>query len=108
MKVSSLLIIMSLIIGQSSRYFEEITITRTASNQQIEAAISKIQEKYGFKADIQVLNRNPKGEITKLTCIVYEKSGKGQGSCSSDDFGTLVIKKDCSCSIADQRYEKKR
>jgi len=108
MKISSLLLVISLITGQASRFVEEITITRTTSDKQIEAAEGKIQKEYGFKADIQVLSRNSKGEIANLTCVVYQKSGGGQASCSSDDFGTLVINKEGGCSITDQVHEKKK
>lgn len=104
--ISSLLL--SLLMLQSSLFSEGITITRTTSDKQIEAAKSKIQKEYGLKTDIQVIKRNTQGEITELTCVVYEKSGNGEASCSSDDFGTLVIKKDGSCSIIDQAYDKKK
>ena len=49
MKISSLLIVISLITGNAGRFFEEITITRTTSDKQIEAAESKIQKEYGLK-----------------------------------------------------------
>lgn len=107
MKISSLLLAISLITGNASRYFEEITITRTTSDKQIEAVENKIQKEYGLKADISVLERNSKGEITNLKCVVYH-SGNGQVSCSSDDFGTLVINEKGGCSITDQVHEKKK
>ena len=107
MKIFSLLLVISLITGQASRFFEEITITRTTSDKQIEAAESKIEKEYGLKAHIKALERNSKGEITNLTCVVYH-SGNGQVSCSSDDFGTLVINNKGNCSIRDQVHEKEK
>jgi hypothetical protein len=44
MKISSLLLVISLITGNASRFFEEIKITRTTSDKQIDAAESKIQK----------------------------------------------------------------
>lgn len=107
MQLSSILLMMRLITGIPDQPADGITITRAASDKQIEAAEGQSLKQFGFRADIQVLGRNSEGEITSLTCICYEKSGKKHGSCSSDNFGALVIKKDGGCQIADKGHENK-
>ena len=108
MKLSGLLLITSLTLtaNLTSLFLDGIAIRRTTSDKQIVAAESQVFKNYGFKIDIQVLSRNSDGEITNLKCICYDKLGEKGSSCSSDNFGALVIKKEGSCKIADEGYEK--
>lgn len=49
--------------------------------------------------DIKVIKRNSEGEITDLMCVRYDKTGKEASSCSSNNFGLLMITK-TGCRIA--------
>ncbi len=82
-----------------------IKVIRTATDNQIKGTEQQVIEQYGVKVEIKVIARNSKGEITNLKIVRYDKTGEQGGSCSSDNFGLLIILKD-GCKIADLGYEK--
>ncbi len=91
----------------SVRAVEEpvIKVTRGSSSAQIEDAKRQGLQRYGTRSVVEVNKRNSKGEITDLKCTSYSKAGKEYGSCSSDNFGVLIITRE-GCKIADLGHEK--
>ncbi|QIP11224.1 hypothetical protein G8759_00490 [Spirosoma aureum] len=83
-----------------------LKVVRTASDDQIREVERQVLKQYGIKAEVKVINRNDKGEITNLNCIRYDKVGKRTDSCSSDNFGLLIITQH-GCKISDLGYEDK-
>lgn len=81
-----------------------IKVVRTASDQQIRETERQVLQQYGIKAVINVISRNDKGAITNLNCVRYNKAGKETNSCSSDNFGLLIITQH-GCKVADLGYE---
>lgn len=81
-----------------------IKVARTATNVEIKQSEQQALQQYGVKAEIKVLERNDKGEITNLKCVRYKQAGKEASSCASDNFGLLIITRD-GCKIADLGYE---
>ncbi|WP_420148604.1 hypothetical protein [Spirosoma sp.] len=81
-----------------------IKVTRAATNVQIKQTEQQALQQYGVKAEIKVLERNSAGEITSLTCVRMDRAGKESSSCSSDNFGLLIITRN-GCKIADLGYE---
>ncbi len=66
-------------------------VTRTSSDEQIKETERQALQQYRVKAEVKVINRNSKGEITNLKCVRYDKTGKEASSCWSDNFGLLII-----------------
>ena len=81
-----------------------IKVTRVSSNTQIEAAKRQALQRYGLNSEVQVINRNNKGEITDLKYTRYDQTGKESSSCASDNFGLLIITRN-GCKIADLGHE---
>lgn len=81
-----------------------IKVTRTSSDNQIKETEHQALQQYGVKAEVRVVNRNSKGEITNLKCVRYNEAGKEDSSCESDNFGLLIITRD-GCKIADLGHE---
>ncbi|RYC70072.1 hypothetical protein [Spirosoma sordidisoli] len=79
-------------------------VTRTFTDGQIKQVQQQVLQEYGIKAEVKVISRNNKGEITSLECVRYDKLGTRKGSCESDKFGVLVITR-TGCKIADLGYE---
>ena len=82
-----------------------IKVIRTATDNQIKETERQVIEQYRAKVEIKVISRNSKREITNLKFVRFDKMGKEGGSCSSDNFGLLIILKD-GCKIADLGHEK--
>ncbi|GAB4018848.1 hypothetical protein [Spirosoma koreense] len=82
-----------------------VKVTRTSSDRQIKKTERQALQQYGVKAEVKVVSRNNKGEITNLECIRYDKSGNQASSCGSDNFGLLIITR-TGCKVADLGHEK--
>ena len=82
-----------------------VQVTRTSSDNQIRETERQALQQYGVRAEVKVINRNDKGEITNLNCVRYDKSGNKASSCGSDNFGLLIITRN-GCKVADLGYEK--
>ncbi|GAB4021386.1 hypothetical protein [Spirosoma koreense] len=81
-----------------------IKVTRTFTDAQIKQTEQQVLQRYGVKVEVKVLERNNKGEITNLKCVRYDQAGKQDSSCSSDNFGLLVITRE-GCKIATLGHE---
>lgn len=81
-----------------------IKVIRTSTDVHIRQTEQQVLQRYGVKAEVRVIERNDKGEITNLKCTRYGKTGQENSSCQSDNFGALVITRD-GCKIADFGYE---
>nr|WP_293845589.1 hypothetical protein [uncultured Arsenicibacter sp.] len=104
MKIVALLL--SLAFTTATTLFDDsgISVTKKASDKQIQKIEKQLLEEYGVKVKITVLSRNRRKEITNLTAVRYDKNGNQSSSCSSDKFGLLIITK-TGCKIADAGYE---
>ena len=83
----------------------EIKVTRVSTTTQIETAKRQALQRFGINAEVQVIKRNNKGEITDLKYVRYDQAGKESSSCESDNFGLLIITRN-GCKIADLGHEK--
>ena len=81
-----------------------IKVTRMSIDVQVKQTERQALQQYGVKAEVRVIERNGKGEITHLKCVRYDKAGRRDSSCESDSFGLLIITRD-GCKIADFGYE---
>lgn len=79
-------------------------VKRTFSDAQVRETESQVLQQFGVKVGIKVIKRNSEGEITDLICVRYTKTGQEASSCSSNNFGLLIITK-TGCRIADSGYE---
>lgn len=104
MKLAILLLLTWFTANLSNLKESAYEVKRTSSDAQIKEIERQILQEYRVKVDIQVVKRNNKGEITNLRCVRYDKAGKKGGSCSSDEFGILIITQ-TGFKIADLGHE---
>jgi len=104
MKSFILLLSFSCVFFLSGFDLPSIEVLKTFTPTQIKDVEKEALKLYGIKVTVNVISRNGKDEITNLEFKIFDENGRKTSSCSSDNFGILVIRKD-GCSIADLGHE---